>query len=341
MSKAARWAMGLGLGAAAMGALRRLGQPDLAGKAVLLTGGSRGLGLELARVFAARGARLALVARDRQELERAAQELRERGAHVELFPCDVSKEHEVESTVRKAVETFGGLDVVVNVAGIIEVGPQETLSLDDLRAALDVNFWGMVQVTLAALPHLRAQQSGSIVNVTSIGGEVAVPHLLPYTASKFAAVGFSQGLASEVASDGIRVTTVVPGLMRTGSISQALLKGQRKKEFTWFAAGDSMPLLSMSAGRAARRIVLACQRGERYLVLGAPAKLLRVASALFPSATAAAMELTAALLPGAGGAGPDQRAEPGERHREGVPRPLTALSDEAAERNNERPPSVH
>lgn len=335
MRKANLWkAAAIGL-AAGTQLIRWLGRMDLSGKVVFITGGSRGLGLEVARVFAERGAQLALVARNPAELQLAQQELRERGAHVEIFACDVSVEHEVEATVRRAIEAFGGIDVVVNIAGIIQAGPLEAISLDDLHAGMDVNFWGLVHVCMAALPHLKAH-GGRIVNITSIGGEVAVPHLLPYTASKFAATGFSTGIAAELAASGVRVTTVVPGLMRTGSIGQAFVKGQKQKEFDWFAAGDSLPLISMNARHAARRIVLACERGERYVVLGWPAKLLRFGAAILPTAVTAAMELTSRLLPDAGGAGPEQQAERGDNYREGVPKPLRALSDDASDRNNER-----
>src|SRR5437763_6845434 len=111
----------------------------------------------------------------------------------------------------------GRLDVVVNNAGIIEVGPQGTMSLADCQTVMGVNFWGAVHVTLAALPHLRRSSSGQILNITSIGGVVPIPHLLPYTCAKFAMVGLSEGLATELGGTGVRVTTIVPGLMRTGS----------------------------------------------------------------------------------------------------------------------------
>jgi NAD(P)-dependent dehydrogenase (short-subunit alcohol dehydrogenase family) len=313
---------------------------DLRSKVVLITGGSRGLGLELARAFALRGARLALCARDEAELAEAERELRATGVRVETFTCDVGDEDDVTELIREVEETFGGIDVLVNVAGVIQVGPVKTVSLDDFREARAANFWGMVHTCWAALPQMRAQGGGRIVNVTSIGGVVSVPHLLPYSASKFAAVGFSTGLHSELAPEGIRVTTIVPGLMRTGSVDNALFKGNRKAEFTWFAAGDSLPLVSMSASRAARRIVRACERGEGYVVVGVPAKLLREFSGVFPRATQAVMALVAQLLPSAGTHGSEEEAEPGRLHRAGVPKPLTALSDEAAVRNNEEP-TVH
>ena len=106
---------------------------------------------------------------------------------------------------------------MVNNAGMIQVGPLATTTKEDFVTALDVMFWGTLYPTLAVLPQMRARGRGHIVNITSIGDLVSVPHLLPYTCAKFAAVGLSEGLRAELGPVGIRVTTVVPGLMRTGS----------------------------------------------------------------------------------------------------------------------------
>jgi len=183
---------------------------------------------------------------------------------------------------------------------------------------------------------MRARRAGRVVNVTSIGGAVAVPHLLPYSAAKFAALGFSEGLAAEAARDGVQVTTVVPGLMRTGSFVNALFKGQREREAAWFSVASSLPLLSMDGRRAARRILAACARGQTFLTLGLPAKLLRLFHGLLPGTTARLLGLANALLPRPGGAGPQAAAEPGWQHRTGVARSfLTALGDRAARANRE------
>ena len=311
----------------------------LRGTCALITGGSRGLGLLVARELTARGARLVLCARDPAELEEARRDLDARGAQVLTVSCDVADAGAVERLFAAAEQRFGHVDVLVNCASIIQVAPMESLSLRDLRDAVEVNFWGTVHTTLAALPRMRARREGAIVNVTSIGGVVAVPHLLGYTSGKFAALGFSTGLASEVAKDGIRVTTVVPGLMRTGSFLHALVKGRRSAEATLFSVAASLPVLTIDAGRAARRIVQACERGERFVVLGAPAKALRLAAALAPNVTAAAMEAAARLLPGAAG---DRDTAPDEawqhRRRGGI---VTRLGDRAAAANNETPVPLH
>src|SRR5581483_5724484 len=152
------------------------------------------------------------------------------------------------------------VDILVNNASIIQVAPVEALGPREFQHAMAVNFWGVVHPTLAGLPRMRARRRGRIVTITSIGGKVSVPHLLPYGAAKFAAVGFSEGLRAELARDGISVTTIVPGLMRTGSILNAVFKGPHRAEFAAFSVLGSLPLVSMDAERAARQIVAATRR---------------------------------------------------------------------------------
>jgi NAD(P)-dependent dehydrogenase (short-subunit alcohol dehydrogenase family) len=323
-------------GAASIAYLARRLAPvaDLRGAVALVTGGSRGLGLVLCRELARRGARIVLCARDGEELERARQDLESRGADVLAVTCDIRIPAGAERLVADAVARFGGLDVLINNAGIIQVGPYQSMSLNDFQKSMAVNFWGAVHVTLAALPHLQASSVRRIVNITSIGGAVAVPHLLPYSCAKFAMRGFSEGLGAELARDRIRVTTVVPWLMRTGSFLNALFKGRREEELAWFAIGATMPLLSLRAERAAHRIVDACERGETFLTLGFQAKAVRIAHSLAPGLTTRVLGLVNSLLPGPGGAGPEDRAEPGWQHRSPVNEPAIREAGERAARDN-------
>jgi short-subunit dehydrogenase len=315
---------------------------SLRGSCALVTGGSRGLGLLVARELASRGARLVICARDEEELEAARRELERAGAEVLAVPCDVSDRGAVEQLMTAAEARFGRIDVLVNDASIIQVAPAEALSLEDLRQAMAVNFWGTVHCTLAVLPGMRARRSGRVVNITSVGGAVAVPHLLGYTSAKFAAVGFSTGLAAEVAQDGVLVTTVVPGLMRTGSFVHALVKGKRAQEASLFSLASSLPFLTLDASRAARRIVQACERGERFVTLGWPWKALRVAMALAPGVGVGVLALVSRLLPGAGGDRPESAAEPAGVHRRGAGHSvLTSLGEAAAAENNEQPVYRH
>jgi short-subunit dehydrogenase len=171
----------------------------------------------------------------------------------------------------------------------------------DFEQVMAVNFWGTVNATMAVLPGMRLRGGGRIVNITSIGGEIAIPHLLAYDCAKFATVGFSEGLRAELLREGVLVTTIVPGLMRTGSPVRATFKGDAPKEAAWFGAGDATPLTAISARRAARRIVRALERGEAFVTLSWQAKLARVVHALFPGATANLLGLVNRALPESNG----------------------------------------
>jgi NAD(P)-dependent dehydrogenase (short-subunit alcohol dehydrogenase family) len=271
--KAGTWATVLA-GVAGIAIARRLAERHPRGDGVaLVTGGSRGLGLLIARELVDRGFRVAICARDGVELADAQSDLAGRGAEVLAVPCDVADRGQVDGMVRSVLDRFGSIDVLVNNAGIIEVAPLAAMTVEDFDNAHAVMFWGMVYPTLAVLPHLRDRGSGRIINITSIGGKISTPHLLPYNCAKFAAVGFSEGLRAELSGTGVTVTTVVPGLMRTGSHLRAYFKGERRKEFAWFALAASLPGLSMDAERAAQRVVDVGLTGRVELILTPAAKL--------------------------------------------------------------------
>jgi NAD(P)-dependent dehydrogenase (short-subunit alcohol dehydrogenase family) len=333
----AAWLVPLAAGAAACALYRARTRYSFRGRVVVVTGASRGLGLLLARELVAREATVVINARDGAELQAAREELRGRGGKVEGFTADVSDASHAGLLVREVIERFGRIDVLINNAGILQVAPLANLSLADFEAAQASNFWGMVHTSLAALTFMRRRGEGRIVNVTSIGGAVAVPHLLPYSAAKFAALGFSEGLSAEAARDGVRVTTVVPGPMRTGSFVNALVKGQRAQEMTWFSVASALPVLSMDARRAARRILAASARGQTFLTVGLPAKLLRLLHGILPGTTGRLLGLANKLLPGPGNGHPHEVAEPGWQHRTTrIARSfLTALGNKAARENRE------
>jgi len=332
-------AVGVGVATAAWFLARRLGSVKLHGRVALVTGGSRGLGLVLARELGRKGARVVICARDEQELERARASLAAEGIDATALPCDVTDEEGMEGLVADVEENLGPVDLLVNNAGIIVVGPAEAMSLADYRRAMDVMFWGALYAAEAVLPGMRARRRGTIVNITSIGAAVGVPHLAAYDAAKFALRGWSEALGAEASRDGIEVLTVLPGLMRTGSFGHALVKGKRYAEASLFSLLSSLPLLTVSAESAARRIVRAIENGERFVVIGVPAKLLRLAHALLPGTVVRVLGLVNWFLPIADRPGRDARiALPGEIFRRGLARSvLTALGDRAAKKYNEEP----
>ena len=314
--------------------LTRLFEYDLNDKTVLITGGSRGLGLVMAREFAREGARLALCARDEEELERARLDLDRFGVEVMTFRCDVRNRQEVVDMIAAVNNRFGQIDVLINNAGVIQVGPIEVMTHEDFELAMQAHFWGPVNTILSVLPSMRQRRQGRIVNITSIGGKVAVPHLVPYSASKFALVGLSKGLRAELMKDGIVVTTVCPGLMRTGSPRNADFKGQHRFEYAWFSISDALPLLTVSAENAARQIVRACKRGQAELVISVPAKIAVLFDALFPGAMSQVLAAVNQILPEPGGAG-TERVKGRDSTSAWSPSWLTTLNEEAAVRNNE------
>jgi NAD(P)-dependent dehydrogenase (short-subunit alcohol dehydrogenase family) len=335
------WKDALKLAAAGAGALlaaravyRQLNEYDLAGKTVLITGGSRGLGLVLARGFASAGAKVAICARDPQELERARKDIAAHGGRVFAFPCDVTERAQVRELVEVVTRHFGRIDVLVNNAGVIQVGPLESMTLEDFEQAMAVHFRGPLYTTLAVLPQMRARREGRIVNISSIGGKISVPHLVPYSASKFALAGLSDGLRAELAKDDIAVTSVFPGLMRTGSPRNAIFKGRHRAEYAWFAIGDSLPVSSISAERAASQIITACRRGQAELIITTQAVAAVKFRALFPEAAADILAVANRLLPAPGGIG-RARLKGKESESALAPSILTMLNERAARRNNE------
>lgn len=308
-----------------------------AGKTALVTGGSRGLGLVLARQLIAADAQVAICARTSADVEAAVAELRGKGGTVLGFTCDVSQPDDVEAMVAEILREWGRLDVLFNVAGVMEVGPLDAMTLDDFHEAMNINCFGALHTTLAALPAMRRQRSGRIVNVASVGGKRAVPHMLPYDVSKFALVGLSSGLRIELAQEGIVVTTVCPTLMRTGSPRNAQFKGQHRAEYAWFKVGGSLPLVSMPAERAAAQIIRACQRGDDEVWIGNLFNPAMLASRLAPGLTNEVLSLVARLLPAMGGIG--QGSARGYESESTISESwLTTLGDAAAQRNNEMRP---
>jgi NAD(P)-dependent dehydrogenase (short-subunit alcohol dehydrogenase family) len=307
---------------------------DFQGRNVLITGGSRGLGLVMARQLVRQGARIAICARDAKELEHAENELSRLGRAVLALTCDVTDRNSIEQTIQAVRNRFGRIDVLINNAGVIQVGPQENMVLKDYEEAMQVHYWGPLYAILAVLPEMRRRGEGRIVNISSIGGLISVPHLLPYSASKFALVGLSEGFRAALFNEGIYVTTVCPGLMRTGSAGQAWFKGQNEQEAAWFTVSSSVPGATIGAERAAAQVLKACRDGRAHIVLSLPAKIVSLIHGVAPGLTADALGMINGWLPEPGGIG-TQRAKGYESRPDWLPGWTTHLGDQAAERNNE------
>lgn len=296
-------------------------------------GGSRGLGLALSKEFLSRGARVVIAARDLDELSKARRALLLRlgksGDQVHTVRCDVESPAEVKRAMEQARQYLGDIDVLVNVAGQIQVGPLQSMTLEDFEQALRVHVRGPLLSVFSVLDQMRARKSGRIVNVSSIGGMVSIPHLLPYTVSKFGLTGLSLGLQVELAKHGIKVITVCPGLMRTGSSYRAAFKSRHRREHSWFALSAASPLTSMSVQRAARKIVDATARGDPLLILSWQAKFLVLAQALLPKLFARTMTALDHLLPSHGGIGKEARIG-ADSTSAWVPSIVTCLIDRAA-----------
>ena len=324
--------------AAARATVRRT-PDDITGEVAIVTGASRGLGLALARELAGHSARLVICARDREQLEAAEADLLALGAQVTAVPCDLDDEGSADLLVGAALERYGRLDIVINNAGIIQVGPVESTTVSDYEAAVRTMALAPVRLTLAALPVMRGQAHGRIVNIASIGGKVSVPHLLPYCTAKFAAVGFSEGLRAELGPGPVAVTTVVPGLLRTGSHLNARFSGRPEEEFTWFSLGASLPVLSMDAGAAAHQIVEAMRQRRAELILTPLGQLAARGAGIVPEFTSALLHLTRQILPAA--TGQPGAAVPGSELRPALNQQvfnrLTALGRTAARQLNQLP----
>lgn len=336
------WLIGAILGIGALTALSIIGkkrrQVSFKDKVVLITGGSRGLGLVLARIFAEEGAKIAICARNNEELLRAKDDLQELGAEVFEVVCDVRNQSQVNQMIEDVDAHFGRIDVLVNNAGVIQVGPLETQTKEDFENAMDVHFWGPFYTMQAVLPKMRESGEGRIVNISSIGGKISVPHLAPYCASKFALVGLSNAMHVELVKDNIFVTTVCPGLMRTGSHINAMFKGKNELEFALFSLMNASPFTSVSAEKAAREIVEACRRGESEIIISVQAQLAAKANAVMPELVAEISGLISRILPSAGDRGTEQLLG---KHSISPLSPsfLTALLDAASIRNNELKPN--
>lgn len=296
-------------------------------KVVLISGGARGLGFVLARKLAHEGALISLMDVDEEALQHAQNLIHLENPYtpVNYHVCDATKPEDVKKAVEETVLQFRGVDVVINNAGMLTVSPYENLTAKEFEDSLNTHFWGPYNIIEASLPYLKASGNGRIINISSIGGKMAIPHFASYCTGKFALVGYSQTLRAELMKNNIYVTTVCPGLTRTNYIEQTEFKGQYQKEFNWLTLTDSIPFLTINAERAADKIINASRIGQAELNISLSLKLGLAFQTLFPEIHADLMALANTMLP-----------TPTTENEKHLGRELqTHLPPEALRRNNE------
>ena len=188
---------------------------DFKDKVVLITGASSGIGRDSAIEFARLGANVVLVSRTRERLEQVADELQGFGVTVLVCQCDVSDKAQVREMARSVLEKFGSIDILVNNAGFAIYGSIADLSIDEIESQMETNYLGMVYCIKNFLPSMLDKKSGHIVNVASVAASFGLPGIASYCASKFAMLGFSEGLKHELKDSGVGVTVVSPIMVRT------------------------------------------------------------------------------------------------------------------------------
>lgn len=315
----------------------------------LVAGASRGLGLQLSAELLRRGWVVYGCARDARELRKAQIILRrevgeEVASRFVTSECDVRDADAVSAWVDQAAKRSGRVDAAFHVAGVIQVGPLESITMEHLHEAVDTMLWGPVHLSLSLIPTLREQGHGRVGIISSVGGLVSVPHLLPYSVAKFGAVGLAEGLFAELSGSGVTVTSVTPGLMRTGGHARARFVGDSVADYAWFAPMASLPLVSISVERAARRIVDGVLRGSPTVELTPLTIVGRRVHGVAPATTIRVMGRVSRLLPRGPRRAHDSSGSPGVEGRVArrdvdsrLVKVLSVLGDRAARRHNEDP----
>jgi short-subunit dehydrogenase len=246
---------------------------SLSGARVLITGASQGIGRALALRAAQRGAKVLAAARSADLLRELAAEARRAGGTLETVQADVTAAADRQRMAEAAVAYFGGLDVLINNAGIGATGHFAECSAERLRQIMEVNFFGLTETTRVCLPLLKRGHRPAVVNISSIAGKRGIPARSDYSASKFAVQGFSEALRAELAKDGIDVLVVSPGLTQT-NFSQNMLEQKARMKMDH--------LRGMTAERAADLTLNAIERGRNETTLTFKGKLLVFVSRFLP-----------------------------------------------------------
>jgi short-subunit dehydrogenase len=246
---------------------------NLAGSRILVTGASQGIGKALAEAAAGRGARVLACARKIELLHDLAEQIRAKGGVIEIAQADITSREDRRRLVESAERAFGGLDILINNAGIGATGHFADAGADRLRQIMEVNFFGLTETTRAFLPMLKKGNKPAIVNISSIAGKRAIPARSEYSASKFAVQGFSEALRAELAKDGVDVLVVCPGLTQT-NFSSNMIEQKALMQL------DHMR--GMSAGDVAQQTLRAVEKGYNETCLTLQGKLMVLVSRFFP-----------------------------------------------------------
>jgi short-subunit dehydrogenase len=245
----------------------------MAGLRILITGASQGIGRALAVEAAKRGALVLAAARTDALLAELAQTVRAAGGRIEIIHADITRAIDRQRMVEAAKQHFGGLDVLINNAGIGATGHFADVAADRLRQIMEVNFFGLTETTRVCLPLLRQGKTPAIVNISSIAGKRGIPARSEYSASKFAVQGFSEALRAELAKDGIDVLVINPGLTRT-NFSRNMIEQKALLQM------DHMRGMTVEAVAVAT--LRALERGTTEITLSIGGKLVVLVSRFFP-----------------------------------------------------------
>jgi len=197
---------------------------DFKNKVVLITGASSGIGKQTAIEFAKLGSNIILVARRKDKLEQVENELKQFNVTTLICPCDVSKKDQVEIMSKTVLEKFNFVDILVNNAGFAIYGSVLDLSIEEIESQMETNYFGMIYCTKNFLPLMLKKKSGHVVNVASVAASFGLPGIASYCASKFAMLGFSEGLKHELSGTGVGITVVSPIMVKTDFFEHPLLQ---------------------------------------------------------------------------------------------------------------------
>ena len=246
---------------------------SISGSRILITGASQGIGKSLAELAAARGGNVLAVARSENLLQELAEQVRSKGGKLHTLQADITDPADRQKMVDAAINSMGGLDILINNAGIGATGHFADVSPERMRKIMEVNFFGLTETTRVFLPLLQKGNRSAIVNISSIAGKRGIPARSEYSASKFAVQGFSEALRAELAKDGIDVLVVCPSLTQT-NFSQNMLEQKALVQLDH--------LRGMTAEQVARAALRAIERGKNEVCLSIKGKLIVLFSRFLP-----------------------------------------------------------